>query len=151
MDLVKTKRLLHVQEDIVLHAYDDATGLRVKAPKGHITIGCGHNLDAKGISPRVSDMMLEDDIHDWVVGYNNSLQFFDKLSDVRQAALISIAHNCGMHGALEFVDMLLYMSEGNFEKAAEELINSDAGRSPKTARRYHDLAKMIATDEWVFV
>lgn len=151
MDLAKTKRLLHVQEEVVLHAYDDATGLRVKAPKGHLTIGCGHNLDVKDISPRASDVMLEDDIHDWISGYNNSIDFFNKLSDVRQAVLISIAHNCGMHGALEFHNMLRYLKIEDFEKAAQEIINSDAGRSPKTARRYHDLAKMVLTNEWVFV
>ena len=151
MDLAKTKRLLSIQEGCVLHPYDDETGLRVKAPKGHITIGCGRNLDAKDISPRVSDMMLEDDIHDWVSGYHAAVDFFDKLSDVRQAALISVAHNCGMHGALGFVEMLRCMGAGDFEKAAVELMNSDAGRSPKTSRRYHDLAKMVLTDEWVFV
>ena len=45
MDLAKTKRLLAIQEGNVLHPYDDETGMRVKAPKGHITIGHGHNLD----------------------------------------------------------------------------------------------------------
>ncbi len=151
MDLAKTKRLLNIQEDVVLHAYDDATGLRVKAPKGHITIGCGHNLDAKDISPRVSDLMLEDDIHDWISGFHSAIDFFDKLSDVRQAALISVAHNCGMHGVLEFKNMLMHLQNGEYSQASAELLNSDAGRSPKTTRRYHDLAKMIETNEWVFV
>lgn len=151
MDLVKTKRLLNFQEGVVYHAYDDATGLRVKAPKGHITIGCGFNLDAKDISPAVSDLMLEENIHDWVSGYQKSIDFFDKLSDVRQAALISIAHNCGMHGALEFKSMLNFLKNGKYPEAAAALLDSDAGKSPKTTRRYHDLAKMISTNEWVFV
>src|ERR1700761_2588034 len=48
---------LKLDEGYETYPYDDETGLRVRAPKGNITIGYGTNLDA-GLSDEEADILM---------------------------------------------------------------------------------------------
>ena len=50
------------QEGVRRHAYDDATGKRVRAPEGNLTIGCGINLD-QGLDDYEVDMLERHRLH----------------------------------------------------------------------------------------
>lgn len=105
----------------------EAEGLKLhmyKCPTGHLTIGYGHNLETNPITPRAAQVILEDDIraaeiplidfHPWVLGLN----------DVRQEATLDLMFNMGPKTFAQFKSFLKFMQQGNYDAAADELIDS---------------------------
>jgi lysozyme len=105
-------------------------GLRLKpyrCPAGKLTIGYGRNLDDVGISEREADILLESDIikaqalvysvfkEEWV---NLDLNYkrYDVLTD--------LMFNMGKAKFLTFKKMIQAIKEGDWNKAADELLNS---------------------------
>src|SRR4051812_7475144 len=64
--------------------------------EGHLTIGYGHNLDARGITPEIAAMLLEEDIAIAVSELRRHFDWFDHLSRPRQDALINMCFNLGI-------------------------------------------------------
>jgi len=130
------------EEGIRLTPYDDATGLRVKAPKGHLTWGIGFDLDVIGSASLFTAMLrylageINDDLceHDWY-----------RLSDpVRQSVFLDVAYNEGVSGLLKFPHMIAAASVGDWKTAAAECKVVD----PKLdASRYAPLRKLLEEGE----
>lgn len=115
--------------------YDDSTG--------HLTIGIGRNLSAKGISYREANVLLEDDIAYFADKLNHVIEFFPTLDANRQIALIDMAFNLGVNGLLEFHLMLNALSTGHYEAAAQEVLNSKW--ATQVGQRAKDIADILAT------
>jgi lysozyme len=105
-------------------------GLRLKPYRcsaGKLTIGYGRNLDDVGISEHEADVLLESDIikaqalvysvfkEEWV-----SLD----LSYERYDALTDLMFNIGKTKFLTFKKMIQAIKDGDWDKAADELLNS---------------------------
>lgn len=90
---------------------------------GHLTIGVGHNLSAKGVSQRIQDLLLEEDIEDAVVVLNRLLPSWPLLDEVRQVVFISLAFNLGNRLG-KFLRLLKSAKEGLWGTAARELEDS---------------------------
>jgi lysozyme len=88
------------------------------------TIGVGHNLDAKGISEAVADLMLEEDIEDAVKDLKRNIEGFQELPNEIQEALVNLCFNMGIARLLQFRKTLAYIYEGKYLKAANELLDS---------------------------
>jgi lysozyme len=120
--------------------YDDATGLRVKAPKGNITVGFGYNLDA-GITldvalylctNRVSRIQLIISTNAWYSGANAA----------RQSVFLDIAFNQGVNGLLKYPHMLACATEGDWAGAAAQCTVSPS--EPVSVQdRYRALASIL--------
>ena len=112
-------------------------GLMLKVyicPSGYNTIGYGRNLDTKGISKSEADLLLVNDVKQWEKELTEQLDIFSKLSEIRQAALIDMAHNLGIEGLLGFKKMIGFARQGEFGKAAVEILSSKYGiQVPKRA------------------
>ena len=110
---------------------------------GKLTIGVGRNLTDIGISRDESRFMLKNDIQRVQQELRSSVACYASLDSVRQMALESMCFNLGLHGLLEFHDMLQAAAEGRWDDAAREALDSRwAGQVGERATR---IAEMLRT------
>lgn len=133
----KLRDLLIGHEGFSQFPYEDTTG--------HITIGFGRNLTDRGISHHEALTFLDNDIDYFIVKLNHHLAFFDRLDDIRRMVLIDMCFNVGIRGLLDFKNMLAAIEEGNYELAAEEMMDSKWASQVKG--RASQLAYMMRTGE----
>lgn len=129
------KPMIMEAEQFKQFAYKDTTG--------HLTIGYGRNLDAKGVSRAVADMMLAEDIQEAIYGCRSHLKFFEALDQPRQTVLVNLAFNMGMGGLMSFEKMLSYLEHGKYTDAANELRNSLENK--EVPNRIFPLIKILET------
>src|SRR3990167_10186600 len=105
--------------------YDDKTGDDVVlASGGRISGGYGWNFSDRGIPPLVIDQLLELAIND-VVSEVSGFGYWAKLNDARQLVVADMLYNLGMQRFRRFVKFNAAMEAGDFEKAADELVDSE--------------------------
>lgn len=129
-------------EGEVLHAYPDHKGL--------LTIGVGRMIDPKkggGISREESRYLLANDIRKWVA-IAGQWAWFDKLSWQRQGVIICMLHQMGARGVANFRKMITALARNDYEAAADEMLDSDWHRDPKTAKRCELMAAIMRSGEW---
>ncbi len=101
-------------------------GLRLKPYKctaGKLTIGVGRNLEDNGISEKEAMLMLHNDLM-VVLADLNQFDWFLALDEIRQRVVIDMRFNLGPKGFREFKKMIKALKNKDYEKAAEEMINS---------------------------
>jgi len=120
-------------------------GLRLKPYKcsaGHLTIGYGHNLE-EGISKWIAEEILREDINkayrDYWLFIPQSVQM--KLNKKREEVLVEMIFNMGINKVLGFKKMLKALAEGNFNKAADEMLDSKWAR--QVGKRAEELARIM--------
>jgi len=128
------KKRLRQEEGLRLKPYMDDTG--------NLTIGYGHNLTANGISFAVAEQLLEGDV------YHASDRYFSlpkeiqgRLNHARRRVLCELIFWIGYKGLLRFEVMLAAIKDGDFDKAADELMDSKIGRTYTT--RTQELADAL--------
>jgi len=114
-------------------AYEDSVGV--------ITVGYGRNLDDRGLSEDEALMLLENDIDHHRRELLNAFPVVETLSDRRQEALVDFAFNIGINGVRQFSQMWESIYSGDWDKAAEELL--DSKYSEQVGYRANDLSKML--------
>lgn len=87
------------------------------------------------------DIAIQDAID--VVGADT----FDKLSSERQDVLVDMSYNLGKPKFMKFKKMLAAVVAGDFNEAANQILDSDAARDPLTKERYENLAAQMRGDE----
>ena len=92
--------------------------------KGKLTIGVGHNLDDKGLSPEAIAFILEKDIDDAEYDARSLFPNFDDLSDARKAVLIQMAFNLGSAGLTLFRKFRKAVAGQDFDSAYVEMVSS---------------------------
>lgn len=125
MNLDHFRRHLIWAEDRRTKLYDDKTGEEVVLPSGgKITGGVGWNFSDRGIPPAVIDMLLELAIND-VVSEVNGFGYWSRLNDARQLVVADMLYNLGMQRFRRFVKLNAALESGDYEKAADEMKDSD--------------------------
>ncbi len=102
-------------------------GLRLKPYKcsaGKLTIGYGRNLEDVGITESEAVEMLRHDITNATADLCREFDWFGDLSYERQKALVNMRFNLGMPKLKQFQKMLRAMKSGDFERAANEALDS---------------------------
>lgn len=133
----KLKGLLLQHESYRQFPYTDTTG--------HLTIGIGRNLIDRGISSTEAFYLLDDDIVYFTNKLNHYFPFFVKLCENRQVALINMCFNLGIQGFLGFKGMILALEAQDYERAADEMLNSKWAE--QVGERATQLANIIRTNE----
>lgn len=111
--------LIKEGEGLVLLPYEDSTG--------HISIGYGRNLDAKGISQDEADFLFTNDLRDCLRDLEEYYFYYNQ-NDVRKAVLLDLRFNLGLRGLLGFTKMLGALEAGDYDRAAVELLDSRYAR-----------------------
>lgn len=105
-------------EGVRTHAY--------KCSANMITVGVGRNIDEDGglgLSDDEIDYLLANDIKRCKQELV-ALSWFVDLDEVRQDALINLCFNLGLTRLLGFRNAMAAMAEGDYEKAADEFLDS---------------------------
>jgi lysozyme len=95
-----------------------------RCSKGALTIGIGHNLDAKPISEAAVQQIFNDDFNDVIHDLNTKLPWWKNLDEVRQQVLANMCFNLGISKLLKFKDTLEHLRTGHFALAADAMVNS---------------------------
>lgn len=118
--------------------------------KGLVTIGYGRCLDRKGINDAEATMLFHSDIADALDDVRHVCSVYDQLSRPRQLVLISMAFNLGRDGLEKWPRFLGAVHKGDWEEAADEIIDSKAYKIDAPLR-YRQLEKMMRLNvsEWI--
>ena len=120
-------------------------GLRLRpyhCSAGYLTIGYGRNLDAVGLSEREAEYLLENDIIASLEQVKHRGLELEKYPPAIQVALANMAFNLGAAGLLRFQNMIAALDRGDYDKAAEEALNSRwAGQVGARAERIAEQIK----------
>lgn len=122
-------------------------GLRLKVyadTVGKASIGVGRNLVDKGITEAEAYLMLDNDIKEVSDKLFKTLPWASKLSENRQAVMLSMAFNMGMGGLLAFKNTLGLVESGDYPGAAKEMLQSKW--AVQVGNRAIYLAKILETD-----
>lgn len=113
------------------------------------TVGIGHNLSDKPISKLASRTIFMEDMADAIDDVRHVCSIYDELSRPRQLVMINLAFNLGRDRLGKFVRFLGAIHRGDWNDAADELLDSKAARD--LPNRYTRLAKMMREDvsRWV--
>lgn len=126
--------LLREDEGLSLKPYKDTLG--------YLTIGYGHNLEAKGISKAVAELMLQEDCEQ-VRQEASAFWWWPAIDEVRQLVVLSMIYQLGMGGFLGFKNMISALRNRQFKAAAREMEDSLWAR--QTPERAKKLARWMET------
>lgn len=133
----KLKAMLTRHEGFKMKPYRDTVG--------KLTIGIGHNLDDRGLSSQVIDMIFEEDMAEAEKTARQIVKSFDDLNEARQAAILDMAFNMGFKLA-EFKKTIAAIEDKDFDTAANEMLRSLWAQ--QVGSRAQELAQIIRTGEW---
>lgn len=123
---------LKLHEGVRTHPYTDT--------KGILTIGVGHNLE-RGLHPDVINLQLEKDIEETLEDLDRDLPEWRGFSKKRRVALADMMFNLGAKRFHGFVKMRKALKLQDFDKAAEEMLDSKWSR--QVGARAERLADMM--------
>lgn len=138
MNLARLRAMLRKHEGCRLDIYTDTVG--------KITAGVGHNLSDKGISLEVSELMLDEDIHDAIQDLTNHLPWFGALDEVRQSVLVDMCFNLGWTKLSGFVNTLEAIRSGQWALASQGMLASKW--AVQVGNRAVELARMMRTGSY---
>lgn len=115
-----------------------------RCPEGYWTIGYGHFLGSGSctISPQVADLILDEDIHKATFEYLSL--GWDHLSQNRQDVCREMIFWMGFRGFLRFKKMIAAIEQKDWQKAADEMLDSQVGRNYRS--RMTELAFLMIED-----
>ena len=125
--------MLKLHEGLELKPYLDT--------RGKLTIGYGRNLDDVGISIQEAETMLANDIADARKRAEQIFGWFGILDSVRQDVILNMVFNMGAAKVAHFVQMIEAIKRGDWNKAAEEMVDSAWAR--QVGARAIMLSKMM--------
>lgn len=122
-------------------------GLRLKPYKdsvGKLSIGIGRCIEDVGISEAEAYVLLNNDVARITQDAYNEFTWFTSLSVTRQDVVLSMIFNLGLEGFKKFKKMIEAIIAGNFERAADEMLNSTWAK--QVGKRAEDLSAMMRTN-----
>ena len=135
MNMARLRETITRHEGSRLDMYQDTLGIW--------TIGVGHNIQEKGISPKVMEIMLQEDLEEAISELKRSVSFFSRMPEQVQEALVNLSFNMGIPRLMQFRNTLAYLRDGEFESAADELL--DSRYAEQVGHRALEVADMIRT------
>jgi lysozyme len=103
---------------------------------GFLTLGCGRNIEERGITDEESDFLLSNDIDICVAELKNTFSWFKNLTDARKRVMINMCFNLGLSRLLGFKKFLAAMEVANWEEAGVQMLDSKWSRQvgPRSTR-----------------
>jgi len=126
------EQMLERHEGCRTTPYIDSVGVQ--------TIGLGHNLH-KPLSRAAIMQIFRDDLADAINECHHAFPWFADLTEVRQYAVIDMCFNLGLPRLLKFTKFLTAMDRGDYDTAANEMLDSLWSRQVKG--RAVELAGMV--------
>ena len=124
-------------------------GMKLKPYKctaGKLTIGIGRNLEDVGISEDEANMLLRHDIQEATRQLLHVFPWMGEFNDARISAMINFTFNVGIGTVKKFENTLSYMQSGEWDKAADEMMDSRWAR--QVGNRAIEVTDQIRTGKW---
>ena len=99
-----------------------------KCSQNFTSIGCGRNLDTRGITEDEAMYLLSNDIESVFKDLDKHLAIWRSYPIEAQYVFIDLCFNLGIHTLLSFRKTLALCQLGEWEKAAAELLRSRYAR-----------------------
>ena len=134
-----------LEDQLIDHEGLELKPYRCTAEK--LTIGVGRNIEDRGITEDEARYLLKNDIkivEDELLERKPEVAGLDA---VRQRVLVDMGFNLGIPTLLKFQNMWTAIEEEDFERAAEEAMDSRWAK--QVGRRAERLCQAMATGEWV--
>ena len=112
----RLKEQLIIDEGFVAHPY--------RCTEGFLTIGCGRNIQTKGISKEEALYLLENDIMEVVVDMRQIFDDFHALPEDIQYVCCNMCFQLGDLGFKRFKKLIAAIKNRDWQRAAAEMINS---------------------------
>lgn len=128
----------------------DHEGLELKpyqCTADKLTIGVGRNIEDRGITEDEARYLLKNDIKIVEDELLEKKPVVVGLDAVRQRVLVDMGFNLGIPTLLKFQNMWAAIEEEDFERAADEAMDSRWAK--QVGRRAERLCQAMATGEWV--
>jgi lysozyme len=131
--------ILREEEGFASYPYKDSDG--------GLTIGYGANLLQEPLTTDEADFILLYRVEKRVNGLLDHVDFWSELPFPARVVLIAMAYQMGVRGVLDFRKTLRYMYQKQWEKAADEMLDSKWARedSPRRARRMAARIRALAS------
>lgn len=111
-----------------------------RCSEGYLTIGVGHNLEARPISERAARQILEDDVLDCLAALDRAIPWWRSLPEAPQRGLINMCFQLGIGGLLKFQRMLEALKARDWRSVRTHAMDSLwARQTPARAARVADL------------
>jgi lysozyme len=128
----------------------DHEGLELKpyqCTADKLTIGVGRNIEDRGITEDEARYLLKNDIKIVEDELLEKKPVVAGLDAVRQRVLVDMGFNLGIPTLLKFQNMWTAIEEEDFERAADEAMDSRWAK--QVGRRAERLCQAMQTGEWV--
>ena len=129
---------LKIHEGVKLKPY--------KCSAGKLTIGVGKNIEDNGITLEEAEYLLQNDIAEATRQLLHAFPWMGEFNDARISAMINFTFNVGIGTVKKFEKALTAMQEGNFELAADEMMDSRWAR--QVGNRAVEVTEQIRTGKW---
>jgi lysozyme len=127
-ELITLQRILSQDEGVRKFPYLDCCGLPWRdcqcQTKGKLTIGIGRNLDDLGLSDSEIIQLQQNDVKKMTADLERNFGWFHNMDTARRIVIVSMAFNLGIQGLKNFKNMIRAIEVGNFNQAAEEMLES---------------------------
>ena len=137
--------LNRITED--LKFYEGYSRVAYKCPAGYLTIGFGRNIEESGpgISQSEAGLLLRNDIGRSINEIYSAFPWAKNLDERRCEILVQLCFQLGLSRLLKLKKMLAALEANDFERAADELLDSKFAR--QVEYRAHRLAEIIRNGE----
>lgn len=114
--------------------YEGLSNVLYKCTSNKVSIGYGRNLEDVGISKDEAEYLLKNDID---IALDEVSEHFDmpNLPEPAQIVLVDMCFNMGISRLLNFRNMIKAMEQDDWDKAADELLDSKYAAQTKRRDR----------------
>lgn len=114
--------------------YEGLSNVLYKCTSNKLSIGYGRNLEDVGISKDEAEYLLKNDID---IALDEVSEHFDmpNLPEPAQIVLVDMCFNMGISRLLNFRNMIKAMEQDDWDKAADELLDSKYAAQTKRRAR----------------
>jgi lysozyme len=114
--------------------YEGLSNVLYKCTSNKVSIGYGRNLEDVGISKDEAEYLLKNDID---IALDEVSEHFDmpNLPEPAQIVLVDMCFNMGISRLLNFRNMIKAMEQDDWDKAADELLDSKYAAQTKRRAR----------------
>jgi len=115
-----------------------------KDTEGYDTIGYGFAVKDLVLQQDIAHHILERKVSELIVDCFNSFPWLAKSPAKVQEVIIEMCYQMGVTGVSKFVKAITYLKRGEWEKAAEEMLDSRwAKQTPNRANELSEIVKGI--------
>ncbi len=114
--------------------YEGLSNVLYKCTSNKISIGYGRNLEDVGISKDEAEYLLKNDVE---IALDEVSEHFDmpNLPEPAQIVLVDMCFNMGISRLLNFRNMIKAIQDDDWDKAADELLDSKYAAQTKRRAR----------------